>query len=105
MKLSNCCGSINNACFGNATRAAVFALLLGTALPLAAQTAAPGKTIQTFLVYYGGGPRIVAAEAQKLAKCDLLDIDRFRYNQLAPNTWSAVRALNPNIQIYLYQMG
>ena len=105
MKPSNYCDSIDNACFENATRAAVFALLLGAALPLAAQTAAPGKTIQTFLVYYGGGPRLVAADAQKLAKFDLLDVDRFRYNQLAPNTWAAVRALNPNIQIYLYQMG
>jgi len=105
MKLSNCCGSIDNAGLGNATRSAAFALLLGAALPLAAQTTAQGKTIQTFLVYYGGGPRLVATDAQKLAKFDLLDVDRFRYNQLAPNTWSAVRALNPKIEIYLYEMG
>src|SRR5882762_709622 len=90
---------------GVALRAATFALLLGAALPLAAQTVAPSKFIQTFLVYYGGGPSFVASDVPKLAKFDLLDTDRFRYNQVAPNTWSAVRALNPNIQIYLYQMG
>src|SRR6266853_2886628 len=88
-----------------AARAVAFAFLLGAALPLAAQTAAPGKFIQTFLVYYGGGPKLVATDAAKLAKFDLLDLDRFRYNQLAPTTWSVVRALNPNIQIYLYEMG
>ncbi|HMH19810.1 MAG TPA: FG-GAP-like repeat-containing protein, partial [Burkholderiales bacterium] len=63
------------------------------------------KFIQTFLVYYGGGPTLVASDAPKLAKFDLLDIDRFRYNQLTPGTWSAVKAFNPNLQIYLYEMG
>jgi len=105
MKLSNCCGSINNAGLGNATRSAAFALLLGAALPLTAQTAAPGKTIQTFLVYYGGGPALVAGDAQRLAKFDLLDVDRFRYNQIGPSTWAAIKALNPNVRIYLYVDG
>jgi hypothetical protein len=90
---------------GVALRAATFALLLGAALPLAAQTVTPSKFIQTFLVYYGGGPSFVASDVPKLAKFDLLDTDRFRYNQVAPTTWSAVRAVNPNIQIYLYEMG
>src|SRR6266705_1410299 len=84
-----------------ALRAAAFAFLLSAALPLAAQT----KSIQTFLVYYGGGPSFVSSDAQKLAKFDLLDIDRFRYNELAPTTWTAVKTLNPNIGIYLYEMG
>jgi chitodextrinase len=88
-----------------AIRAAAFALLLGAALPLAAQTAGPSKTVQTFLVYYGGGPSLVASDAQKLAKFDLIDVDRFRYNELAPTTWAAVKALNPNIGIYLYELG
>src|SRR6267154_1834351 len=88
-----------------AARAVAFAFLLGAALPLAAQTAAPSKFIQTFLVYYGGGPRLVATDASKLAKFDLLDLDRLRYNQLAPDTWSAIRAFNPKVEIYLYEMG
>src|SRR5437879_3789500 len=105
MKLSNYCGSINNTRIENAIRSAAFALFLCTALPLAAQTTAPGKTVQTFLVYYGGGPRLVASDAAKLAKFDLLDVDRFRYSELAPNTWAAIKALNPNVQIYLYELG
>ncbi|HMH18136.1 MAG TPA: hypothetical protein VK572_08315, partial [Burkholderiales bacterium] len=72
-----------------ARHAATFAFLLCVAFPVAAQTAAPSKFIQTFLVYYGGGPTLVASDAPKLAKFDLLDIDRFRYNQLTPGTWSA----------------
>jgi chitodextrinase len=87
-----------------ALRAGALALLLCAAWPLAAQTGS-GKSIQTFLVYYGGGPGLIASDAQKLAKFDLLDIDRFRYNELAPSTWAAVKALNPNIGIYLYELG
>src|SRR6267143_6021165 len=105
MKLSNYCGSINKARMGHAIRAAAFALLLGTALPLAAQTAAPSKFIQTFLVYYGGGPRLVAGDAQKMAKFDLIDTNKHRYDQITPNTWAAIKALNPNIEIYLYEDG
>src|SRR5256885_1681910 len=105
MKLSNYCASINNARIGNAIRSAAFALFLCKALPLAAQTAAPGKTVQTFIVYYGGGPRLVASDAQKLAKFDLFDTNKHRYNEIAPNTWAAIKALNPNIEIYLYEDG
>src|SRR2546423_2406941 len=105
MKYSNYCASINYAGLGNATRAAVFALLLGAALPLSAQSAAQGKTVQTFLIYYGGGRTLVASDAAKLAKFDLLDFDRFRYNQIDSNTWAAIKALNPKMQIYLYEDG
>lgn len=91
-----------------ALRAAAFALLLlGSGSPLQAFGAATGSTkfIPTFLFYYGRGPTLVAGDEQKLAKFDLLDFDRSRYNQLAPNTWSAIKAINPNVQIYLYEMG
>src|SRR5882762_7983787 len=85
-----------------ALRAATFALLLGAGLPLAAQ-AAPSKFLQTFLLYYGGGPTLVASDAARLAKFDLLNFDRFRYNQIGPNTWASIKALNPNVSIYLYE--
>src|SRR5260221_4755191 len=84
--------------------AATLALLLGAAGPLAAQTAS-GKFLQTFLLYYGGGPTLVASDAARLAKFDLLNFDRFRYNQIGPNTWASIKALNPNISIYLYEDG
>src|SRR5580765_1906517 len=85
-------------------RAAAFAFLLSAALPLAAQTAS-GKFLQTFLLYYGGGPTLVASDAARLAKFDLLNFDRFRYNQIGPNTWASIKALNPNVSIYLYVDG
>src|SRR5882762_5739521 len=97
-----------------ALRAGAFALLLvSSGLPLQAFGAATGSTkfIPTFLVYYGGGRPLVAADAQSLAKFDLLDFDRFRFDQMdpntpnTPNTWSAIRAINPNVQIYLYELG
>jgi hypothetical protein len=88
----------------SASRAVAFVLLLGVAWPLAAQTGST-KFIPTFLIYYGGGPVLTAADAAKLAKFDLIDIDRFRYQNIAPNTWAAIKAINPSVQIYLYEMG
>ena len=82
----------------------LLALLLGAAHAAPAD-AGSTKFIPTFLVYYGGGPTLTAADAPKLAKFDLIDIDRFRYNQIGGSTWSAIKAYNPDVQIYLYQMG
>jgi len=106
MNLSNHYPSIPTVCgrAAVAIRAAAFTLLLGAALPLAAQTSS-SKSIQTLLLYYGGGPILVASDAARLAKYDLLDFDRFRYNQIGSNTWAAIKALNPNVQIYLYEDG
>src|SRR5258708_2661277 len=82
-------------------------LLVALAPGAAAQAPAPGssKFIPTFLVYYGGGPSLVASDAARLAKFDLIDMDRFRYADIGPNTWAAVKALNPAVQSYLYEMG
>lgn len=63
------------------------------------------KFIPAFLAYYGGGRPFTAADAPALAKFDLIDVDRFRYADIEPTTWAAVKALNPAIGIYLYQMG
>src|SRR5215470_2017445 len=88
-------------------RAALLTLLLGAAEPIAAQTGPTGsaKFIPTFLIYYGGGPAFTAADAPKLAKFDLIDVDRFRYNSISPTTWAAVKSINPGTQFYLYEMG
>src|SRR5256885_16798566 len=95
MKYSNYCASINYAGLGNATRAAVFALLLGAALPLSAQTAAQGKTVQTFLIYYGGGPTLVAPHPAKLAEIGLLDFYRFRYKHIRSHTLGGIQKPQP----------
>jgi len=94
-------------CAARVLRIGLLALGFGAALALPAGTQAQGsdKFIPTFLVYYGGGPQLVAADAAKLAKFDLIDIDRFRYQDIGPNTWAAIKALNPAMQIYLYEMG
>jgi hypothetical protein len=83
------------------------ALLIGViaaALPTGAQ-AQSTKFIPTFLVYYGGGPALTAANVPQLAKYDMIDIDRFRYNSIGSNTWAAIKAANPNSKIFLYEMG
>src|SRR5216117_693000 len=85
-------------------RGAALAFLMGVALPVAGQPA-PSKFLQTFLLYYGGGPTLVASDAARLAKFDLLNFDRFRYNQIGPNTWVAIKAINPNLPIFLYVDG
>ena len=88
------------------TRALAF--LLAACLCAAADAPAagrPAKFIPTFLVYYGGGPPFTADDAARLAKFDLLDVDRFRYANIGGNTWAAVKALNPDLEIYLYEMG
>ncbi len=85
-----------------------FVLLLLAAtisVPARAATTGSDKFIPTFLIYYGGGPALVAADASKLAKFDLIDIDRFRYAEIGSNTWAAIKSLNPAVQIYLYEMG
>jgi len=87
-----------------ATCAAAIALLLSAAFPAAAQTPST-KFIPTFLVYYGGGPALTAADAPKLGKFDLIDIDRFRYTDINSQTWAAIKTVNPNSQIYLYEDG
>src|SRR2546423_1832700 len=81
------------------------ALPVSLALPPSAAAAVTGssKFIPTLLVYYGGGPMLTAADAPNLAKFDLIDIDRFRYDQVGSNTWASIKALNPNAEIYLYE--
>ena len=81
--------------------AAAFALLLGMAFPVAAQTGPP-KFIPTFLLY--SGPALVASDAAKLAKFDLIELPRSYYGDIDMHTWSAIKAFNPNAQIYLYEM-
>src|SRR5262245_13510132 len=79
---------------GGLLNTAFLAFLLGAAQPLGAQTGPTGSTkfIPTFLIYYGGGPALTASDAPKLAKFDLIDMDRFRYNNISPTTWAAVKS-------------
>jgi len=61
--------------------------------------------IQTFLIYQAKGPTLVSGDEKVLSKYDILYFGRFRYDQIDGDTWGKVRALNPDIKIYLYQQG
>ncbi len=93
--------------FSHFLRALLVAALAIAAAPrhAAATATGPNKFLPTFTVYYGGGPSLVASEIPTPAKFDLIDLDRFRYQDVAPSTWAAIKADNPAAQIYLYEIG
>jgi uncharacterized repeat protein (TIGR01451 family) len=72
-----------------------------------AANAAPKKFINTFYVYWGYSVGAVgaAADVPVLGKYDLLGLDRWYYDYIDGGVWNAIRAVNPQVQIYLYQMG
>jgi len=97
-------GRIASSLYATGTRlCAALALLLGASPPIV-QAQSFSKFTPTFLIYYGGGPTLGSADAAKLAKYDLLDVDRFRYSEIGSNTWAAIKAANPNSQIFLYEI-
>jgi len=100
----------------NKTRVSAWlaAILLAAAVPGARATdqsaatasrPAKHKFIRTFLLYQSHGPTLTAGDVEKLAKFDILCLSRFRYNEIGGDTYAAVRKLNPDIQIYIYQHG
>ena len=56
--------------------------------------------IQTFAVKYGP---FTTEQLAISAKYDMLDCNRFTYDDINGNTWAALKAINPNIEIFLYQ--
>lgn len=65
----------------------------------------PEKFVNTFLIYYGGGDKFSANDVEKLAQYDLIAVDRFRYKNVRGNTWKALKNVNPDLKIMLYQAG
>lgn len=63
------------------------------------------RFINTFLIYYGGGDKFTVEDAEKLARYDLIAIDRFRYKNIRGNTWKVLKNINPDLKIMLYQAG
>jgi len=60
------------------------------------------KFTQTYALRCGGSA-IAAEEANILAKFDMIDANRFHYDDVNNDTWGTIRAINPNIVIFLYQ--
>ena len=100
---AHCGNGLATKFFAALRESAVSLVIAAAALPAVAQ-AQSTKFFPTFLVYYGGGPTLTSADVPKLAKYDMIDIDRFRYNDIGSNTWAAIKALNPNSRIFLYEM-
>ena len=81
---------------------ALLLLLLGVMQPAWAQTTQ--KLFQTCCLR-GGGAQLVAGDPAKIANFDLAILLRFHYDSLGGNVWAQIKAYNPNILIYLYEMG
>ncbi|MCK5721886.1 MAG: hypothetical protein KAI84_05065, partial [Gammaproteobacteria bacterium] len=56
--------------------------------------------IQTVAVKYGP---FTTEQLAISAKYDMLDCNRFTYDDINGNTWAALKAINPNIEIFTYQ--
>jgi hypothetical protein len=64
-----------------------------------------GKSVKVFQIYQSGGPTLTNADAAKFARYDMFSFNRNRFYQMTPNTYAAVRALNPDVIIFNYQQG
>ena len=60
------------------------------------------KFIRTFLCRVGGS-ELSAGDEVLMAKFELVIVGRHQYNKINGNTWGAIKAINPNTEIYLYQ--
>ena len=88
---------------GNMTTSAPVTITVANTTPSSGSC----KFIPRFLIYYGGGPALVAGDSPKLAKFDGISVDRFRYNEINPNTntWADVKSFNPQVRVFLYEAG
>lgn len=62
------------------------------------------KFLQTFSVRVGGSA-LSSGNEVLLAKFDKVLLQRFHYDDIRGDTWGAIKADNPNTEIYLYQSG
>ncbi|MFA6102347.1 MAG: putative glycoside hydrolase [Victivallaceae bacterium] len=62
------------------------------------------KFTRTCLVRIGGSG-LVSGDQNTIAKYDLVALNRFFWNDINGDSWGAIKSINPNINIYLYQLG
>ncbi|MHB9139894.1 MAG: putative glycoside hydrolase, partial [Victivallaceae bacterium] len=62
------------------------------------------KFTRTCLVRVGGSG-LASGDQNTIAKYDLVALNRFFWNDINGNSWGAIKSINPDIQIYLYQLG
>ncbi len=82
-----------------------FLLVLLVSLPLFVNAQGTyHKFIRTFAIR-GGGNSLESGDEIVLAKFDLVDFNRFHYDDINGDTWKTIKAINPDTEIYLYQLG
>ena len=52
-----------------------------------------------------GGTNLNAGDPAIIAKYDMVILNRFHFYNLGGNVWGQIKNLNPNILIYVYQVG
>ena len=60
-----------------------------------------GDFIKTFLCRIGG-TAFYPGDELKMAKYDIIFANKFHYNDIEGNTWNAIKAINPEAEIYPY---
>ena len=81
----------------------VLLLALLGGIPSAGAATTP-KLFQT-LCLRGGGDSLVSGDPAKIANFDMVVLNRFAYDELGGNVWAQIKGYNPNILIYLYELG
>ncbi len=84
---------------------AILFVLAGPGATPASAGGGAGKSIQVMNIYQYPGAALVPGDAAKLARYYMFYFNRHRYYQISPNTYDAVRAINPDILIFNYQQG
>ncbi len=70
---------------------------------LAAEENAKSKPfIPVSLMYLSPGPKLEAKDLPVLSKYEVIFWNRFRFFEIEGDTWSKIKALNPDVEIYLY---
>ncbi len=52
-----------------------------------------------------GGNRLTNGDEDTIAKYDLVALNRFFWDDINGDSWGVIKSINPNINIYLYQLG
>ncbi|MBN2410461.1 hypothetical protein JXQ31_02140 [candidate division KSB1 bacterium] len=69
------------------------------------KTAPSEKCIKTFMVKLRGGEKIDSSAVNKIAKFDMLVITRNWYDAVNHDTWSAIKDINPDCEIFIQVEG
>lgn len=62
---------------------------------------AEAKFMNHFL-YRIGGASLSPGDVTDMAKFDIIAAEKFHYDDISGDSWGAIKAINPNVEIYLY---